>query len=97
LKDSSKEASVERFEFNAFASRVDHITGCKETELAIKTRYSGKKEKSDMAIISIRLPTGWMPLEDSVENLKQTVDLKRYEINENKLNLYFDEVIFSFI
>jgi hypothetical protein len=47
-----------------------------------------------MAIVNIRLPSGWIPIEESIEKLKyMDAQLKRYEINENKVSLYFDEVI----
>ena len=45
-----------------------------------------------MAIVALKLPTGWTADVNSIESLKQQVDLRRHEINENKVNLYFDEV-----
>ena len=45
-----------------------------------------------MAIVALRLPTGWGADEASIEKLRNQVDLKRYEINENKVHLYFDEL-----
>ncbi len=45
-----------------------------------------------MALINIKLPTGWTAIEESLINLKTTVDLKRYEINDIQIVLYFDEV-----
>ena len=47
-----------------------------------------------MAIVNFRLPSGWIPVEESITNLTndENVKLKRYEINENKIALYFDEV-----
>lgn len=49
-----------------------------------------------MAIVAIRLPSGWEADQDSIQKLTQTVDLKRFEVVENKISLYFDQVI-SFI
>jgi hypothetical protein len=45
-----------------------------------------------MAIVSLRLPTGWIADEASIETLRSLVNLRRHELNENKVNLYFDEV-----
>lgn len=45
-----------------------------------------------MAIVSLRLPTGWIADEGSIESLRNLVDLRRHELDENKVNLYFDEV-----
>jgi hypothetical protein len=51
-----------------------------------------------MAIVNIRLPSGWIPIEESIEKLKyMDAQLKRYEINENKVSFYFDEVIILII
>ena len=46
-----------------------------------------------MSIVSIKLPSGWIAIEESIELLKEMVDLKRFEItNENRIFLYFDQV-----
>ncbi len=53
----------------------------------------GENEKTGMSIVSIKLPTGWTAIEESIELLKEMVDLKRFEIsNENRIFLYFDQV-----
>ncbi len=56
-------------------------------------RYTGKNDKSSMVLVSVRLPSGWSFIDETIDILKETVDLKRYEINENKIFFYFDEVI----
>ena len=45
-----------------------------------------------MVIVALRLPTGWEVVEETIESLKKSDDLKRDEINENKVDLYFDQV-----
>lgn len=45
-----------------------------------------------MALVSVKLPSGWTPIEESIDKLKSTAELKRYEINENIVVLYFDQV-----
>lgn len=45
-----------------------------------------------MAIVYLRLPTGWEPVHESILVLQNTKELKRFEIAENKINLYFNEV-----
>lgn len=57
----------------------------------------GAKNSSSMAIVNIRLPSGWEAIKDSIEKLTTQVDLKRFEIDQNKINLYFDQVTFSLI
>lgn len=46
-----------------------------------------------MAIVAVRLPSGWEADESSIQKLTNKVDLKRFEIDENKISLYFDQVI----
>lgn len=48
-----------------------------------------------MVIIGLRLPSGWQAVESSVKKLEQSQNLRRFEINENRLSLYFDEVFFD--
>ena len=55
-------------------------------------RYTGDKVKSSMALVNIKLPSGWAAIEESVEKLKESVGVKLFEINENVIVLYFDEV-----
>lgn len=50
-----------------------------------------------MALVSVKLPSGWVPIEESIDKLKSTVELKRYEINENIVVLYFDQVRQPFV
>ena len=52
-----------------------------------------------MAIIHFRLPSGWLPAEDTIANLidDSNAKLKRHEINENKISLYFEEVRLIYI
>lgn len=46
-----------------------------------------------MSIISVKLPSGWTVIEETIEILKRSVELRRFEIsNENRVFLYFDEV-----
>lgn len=45
-----------------------------------------------MVIINIRLPTGYEANEETINSLIKSHDLRRFELNQNKINLYFDEV-----
>jgi hypothetical protein len=57
-----------------------------------------KSATSSMAIVQMRLPTGWKPNEDSIQRLMNAPEvlLKRYELAENTVSFYFDEVQTSF-
>jgi hypothetical protein len=61
--------------------------------LTINAKYIGENNQTGMIITSVKLPSGWTSLEETIELLKTKVELKRYEIsNENRLFLYFDQV-----
>jgi hypothetical protein len=48
-----------------------------------------------MVIVSIRLQSGWVPIEESIAQLVGNAELKRHELNENKIFLYFDQVFMN--
>lgn len=60
----------------------------------MKIKYTGEKKTSDSMIIAfIRLPTGWEAVEQSVQSLEQKpIELRRYELKENRVSLYFDSL-----
>ena len=83
------------FEFSVFASKLESSLDCKQYKLSVKINYVGDKDASGMIIASIRLPTGFQPDEESIRSLRNDldVDLRRFEIHENKVNLYFEELV----
>ncbi|RNA09103.1 alpha-2-macroglobulin 1 [Brachionus plicatilis] len=65
---------------------------CDSVKLRIKAKKNGDEDSNSMVIIGVRLPSGWEAVESSVIMLKTSNDLRRYELKENKLSLYFDEL-----
>ena len=81
------------FEFSLFSSKSYFGSECDYSMLTINAKYIGEKNQTGMIITSVKLPSGWTSLEETIELLKTKVELKRYEIsNENRLFLYFDQV-----
>jgi hypothetical protein len=91
-KLTNEVASRSDFEFAIFPSISKSCS--KQADLTVQFKYTGQKETSGMIIVSIRLPTGWTPNEQSIQilNSDPRVDLKRYELDENKLNFYFEDL-----
>jgi hypothetical protein len=85
-------ASKSDFEFSIFPSPSKVCI--KQSDLSVQVKYIGQKEISGMIIVAIRLPTGWEPNEQTIQELKVLpgVDLKRYELAENKVNFYFEDL-----
>jgi len=92
-EDKKHETNKPDFEFSLFSSKSRYGSQCEYAQLKIFSKYIGGNEKTGMSIVSIKLPSGWTPIEESIESLKEMVDLKRYEIsNENRIFLYFNEI-----
>jgi hypothetical protein len=81
------------FEFSLFTTS-GRACSSKQAELNVHIKYTGQKAKSGMIIVFVRLPSGWQSVENSIQLLTsdRRVDLKRYEIAENKVNFYFEDL-----
>ena len=57
-------------------------------------RYTGPGNESNMAIVAVKMVSGYIPDKESIKQLKQQtkLGLKRYEVDKNWVNLYFDKV-----
>jgi hypothetical protein len=81
---------------NAFLLNVsEHKTNsnnCKERSLKICTRYNGADDASNMAVIAVKMVSGWIPDKDSIKKLSSDVSLglKRFEIEKSMVQLYFE-------
>jgi hypothetical protein len=67
---------------------TDH---CSKRRLAICAKFLSD-EPSNMAVVEVKMQTGWIPDKLSLMELKKKKDvLKRYEVDRNLVNLYFDQ------
>ncbi|KAG8435784.1 hypothetical protein GDO86_013649 [Hymenochirus boettgeri] len=63
----------------------------------ITTKYTGPREKSNMALIEVKMLSGFIPVKSSVRELEKINLVKRSEIQTDVVNLYLDEVrIFNY-
>nr|BAR45603.1 alpha-2-macroglobulin 3 [Ammothea sp. RS-2014] len=60
----------------------------------ICAKYKITNEKSNMAVISLKMISGYIPVKRVLNNLKfdEELNLKRYEISNNFVNFYFDHL-----
>jgi len=91
FEDTAKKVKDD-FEFGLFTEKSDYGPISDFSSLLINAKYTGDKVKSSMALVNIKLPSGWASIEESVEKLKESVGVKLFEINENVIVLYFDEI-----
>ena len=53
----------------------------------------GSKEKTNVVVIDVELPSGFQPKEDSLDEMsKKLVKLVEYDDKTNSVALYFDEM-----
>ncbi|XP_076322552.1 alpha-2-macroglobulin-like isoform X2 [Tachypleus tridentatus] len=67
---------------------------CIYARIDICAKYDGKGGVSNMAVLELKMVSGWIPDETSIKNIlnREELNLRRYEVEENKLNLYFSEL-----
>ena len=57
------------------------------------SNYKGSKEKTNMVVIEVELPSGFRPKEDSLDEMsKKLVKLVEYNDKTNSVAIYFDEM-----
>ncbi|GBO03086.1 Alpha-2-macroglobulin [Araneus ventricosus] len=71
---------------------------CNLPRIDICMRYKIPDQKTNMAVVSVKMPSGFVPDEWSLYELQSDteVQLKRHELDGNRVNLYFNEVTFPF-
>ncbi|XP_035231579.1 LOW QUALITY PROTEIN: alpha-2-macroglobulin-like [Stegodyphus dumicola] len=62
--------------------------------IEICMRYKATDETSNMVVVAVKMASGFVPSEWSLDVLQsdQTIRLKRYEVQGNLVNLYFNEL-----
>ena len=68
---------------------------CDERQLRITVRYSGVEDESGMALIRLRLPTGWYAGQAEASRLLQryrTSKVKRVELDGQNVEVYLDSI-----
>ncbi|XP_032065550.1 alpha-2-macroglobulin-like [Thamnophis elegans] len=61
-------------------------------DIAINVSYTGQRPVSNMAIVQIKMLSGYIPVKSSVKKLEEESQIERTEVNINHVLLYLDEV-----
>ncbi|KAL3865698.1 hypothetical protein ACJMK2_043060 [Sinanodonta woodiana] len=89
-KEEEKEGATSfHVRVNLYRSRSD-IDNCKKRTLRICVRYA-LPNFSNMAIVEVKMVTGWIPVKSSVKELVATNQIQKFEINPDRVDFYFDE------
>ncbi|XP_071499842.1 pregnancy zone protein-like [Diadema antillarum] len=66
---------------------------CHNYRIFTRVSYTGSDEESNMALVTVVPPSGFYPIKSSLESLLMgNSDVKRYEINGEQVNFYFDSL-----
>ncbi|KAL4228080.1 Alpha-2-Macroglobulin [Mactra antiquata] len=74
---------------SVFRSKSDK-NNCAMRSISICTSYR-KGGVSNMAIVEVKMPTGWIPVKNSLRELEKSGDVQKMEVDKNYVELYFDE------
>ncbi|KAK3608165.1 hypothetical protein CHS0354_034124 [Potamilus streckersoni] len=69
---------------------VSDINNCKQRTIKICVRYA-LPNFSNMAIVEVKMVTGWIPVKSTVKELVARNQIQKFEINPDNVDFYFDE------
>ncbi|CAI9724157.1 alpha-2-macroglobulin-like isoform X1 [Octopus vulgaris] len=78
--------------FHLRVSVENTYNNCAERKLKICSRYTGRSEKTNIVIMEVKMLTGWIPQQIVDPKHTEKVGVKKYEMTEDYVYLYFDEM-----
>ncbi|XP_019716916.1 alpha-2-macroglobulin-like protein 1 [Hippocampus comes] len=83
-------------DFSAFEITADAISKCSSSKpqlhLSVNVTYQGRREETNMVIINIRLLSGHILDQSSLEMLRNNESVKRVEVEDGYINIYLDRL-----
>ncbi|CAC5364876.1 unnamed protein product [Mytilus coruscus] len=76
----------------------DHANQCSRRTLSICVKFTGPGGVSNMAIVDVKMVTGWVPVKDSLKKLMVEksdptyIGVEKYEIDGSYVHIYFDQL-----
>ncbi|XP_053544808.1 alpha-2-macroglobulin [Bombina bombina] len=61
-------------------------------EIHIHTKYTGPRESSNMALITVKMLSGYTPVESSIKSLEEKKLIQRSEVQSDLVTLYLNEL-----
>ncbi|GAB1607259.1 murinoglobulin-1-like isoform X1 [Argonauta hians] len=78
--------------FHLKISVKNSYQNCAERKLHICSRYTGTSEKTNIVIMEVKMLTGWIPQQITDRKHLEKIGVKKYEMTEDFVYLYFDEM-----
>ncbi|XP_056385116.1 alpha-2-macroglobulin-like isoform X3 [Hyla sarda] len=69
-----------------------NVKSLKSFTIQANVSYIGKRENSNMALVDIKLPSGYTPVKSSVRELQRRNSISRAEAHPNKVIVYFEKL-----
>ncbi|XP_052100569.1 alpha-2-macroglobulin-like isoform X3 [Mytilus californianus] len=76
----------------------DHANQCSRRTLSICVKFTGPGGVSNMAIVDVKMVTGWVPVKDSLKKLivekndPTYIGVEKYEVDGSYVHIYFDQL-----
>ncbi|XP_028825882.1 alpha-2-macroglobulin-like protein 1 [Denticeps clupeoides] len=76
--------------FNISTRTSGTCSGTKTLSVFVKVWYTGRREETNMVIINIKLLSGFIPVKDSLDKLKNDNTVKRVDQEDGQVIIYLD-------
>ncbi|KAM3912870.1 alpha-2-macroglobulin-like isoform 2-T3 [Leptodactylus fuscus] len=68
------------------------VNSLKSFSIAVNVSYVGVRESSNMALVVVKLPSGYVPVKSSVKELERWGGVSRAEAHQNKAIVYYEKL-----
>uniref|UniRef100_A0A667GR44 Pregnancy zone protein n=1 Tax=Lynx canadensis TaxID=61383 RepID=A0A667GR44_LYNCA len=70
----------------------DGIEAHRKLQIHINISYTGERPSSNMAIVDVKMISGFIPVKSSVKKLQEKPQIQRTEVSTNHVLIYFEEL-----
>ncbi|XP_045319813.1 pregnancy zone protein-like [Leopardus geoffroyi] len=70
----------------------DGVEAHRKLQIHINISYTGERPSSNMAIVDVKMISGFIPVKSSVKRLQEKPQIQRTEVNTNHVLIYFEEL-----
>uniref|UniRef100_G3U1C7 Pregnancy zone protein-like n=1 Tax=Loxodonta africana TaxID=9785 RepID=G3U1C7_LOXAF len=70
----------------------DGVAAHKKFQIHVNISYTGERSSSNMAIVDVKMLSGFIPVKPSVKKLQERPEIQRTEVSTNHVLIYFEEL-----
>ncbi|KAM5336306.1 alpha-2-macroglobulin [Glossophaga mutica] len=79
-------------EVHTLPQTCDGLQAHTSFQISLNVSYTGKRPASNMAIVDVKMVSGFIPLKPTVKMLESSNDVSRTEVSSNHVLIYLDKV-----